>query len=104
MVSLLVCAGADGQSLYPGQYVGKLKVSDAAPVKAEAFDLQDVRLLPGRFYTFIPKVLAEAREYELTGAPESRLAADFFWHEMVAHHTFAPGCSSDKEHFFASDM
>lgn len=50
--------------------------------------------------TFIPKVLAEAREYELTGAAESRLAADFFWHEMVAHHTFAPGCSSDKEHFF----
>ena len=50
--------------------------------------------------TFIPKVLAEAREYELTGAAESRLAADFFWHEMVARHTFAPGCSSDKEHFF----
>lgn len=50
--------------------------------------------------TFIPKVLAEAREYELTGAAESHLASDFFWHEMVAHHTFAPGCSSDKEHFF----
>jgi hypothetical protein len=50
LVSLLVSAGANGQSLYPGQYVGKLKVSDAAPVKAEAFDLQDVRLLPGRFY------------------------------------------------------
>ena len=50
--------------------------------------------------TFIPKVLAEAREYELTGAAESHLAADFFWHEMIGHHIFAPGCCSDKEHFF----
>ena len=39
--------------------------------------------------TFIPKVLAE-----------SRTLADFFWHTMINHHTFAPGCSSDKEHFF----
>ena len=50
--------------------------------------------------TFIPKVLAEAREYELTGAEDSYLASEFFWHEMVARHTFAPGSSSDKEHFF----
>ena len=50
--------------------------------------------------TFIPKVLAEAREYELTGASESHRAADFFWHEMIGHHIFAPGCCSDKEHFF----
>ena len=50
--------------------------------------------------TFIPKVLAEAREYELTGAFDSHLASDFFWHQMIDHHTFAPGCSSDKEHFF----
>lgn len=50
--------------------------------------------------TFIPKVLAEAREYELTGAEDSHLASEFFWHEMVARHTFAPGSSSDKEHFF----
>lgn len=50
--------------------------------------------------TFIPKVLAEAREYELTGASESHLASDFFWHQMIAHHVFAPGCLSDKEHFF----
>lgn len=53
--------------------------------------------------TFIPKVLAEAREYELTGASDSYLASDFFWHEMIAHHTFAPGCCSDKEHYFDPD-
>ena len=50
--------------------------------------------------TFIPKVLAEAREYELTGASDSRLASVFFWDEMMNGHIFAPGCSSDKEHFF----
>lgn len=54
--------------------------------------------------TFIPKVLAEAREYELTGASDSHLASDFFWHEMIHHHTYAPGCSSDKEHFFDPAM
>ena len=48
--SLLVSAGLNAQSLYPGQYVDKLKVENVVPVKAEAFDLQDVRLLPGRFY------------------------------------------------------
>ena len=50
--------------------------------------------------TFIPKVLAEARNYELTGEEGSRVAGEFFWHAMVDRHTFAPGCSSDKEHFF----
>lgn len=50
--------------------------------------------------TFIPKILAEARNYELSGNEKSRILSEFFWHTMVKHHTFAPGCSSDKEHFF----
>ena len=50
--------------------------------------------------TFIPKVIAEARRYELLQSEESRRLTDFFWHTMVEHHTFAPGCSSQKEHFF----
>lgn len=50
--------------------------------------------------TFIPKVLAEVRNYELTGDADSRRLCDFFWHTLIDHHTFAPGCSSDKEHFF----
>lgn len=50
--------------------------------------------------TFIPKVIAEARNYELTCGEASRTLADFFWHRMVDYHTFAPGCSSQKEHFF----
>lgn len=50
--------------------------------------------------TFIPKVIAEARNYELTNDVTSRKLTDFFWHTMIDHHTFAPGCSSDKEHYF----
>lgn len=50
--------------------------------------------------TFIPKVLAEARNYELSKNESSKKLSEFFWHTMIDHHTFAPGCSSDKEHYF----
>ena len=50
--------------------------------------------------TFIPKVIAEARNYELTKDETSRKLTGFFWHTMIDRHTFAPGCSSDKEHYF----
>lgn len=50
--------------------------------------------------TFIPKIIAEARNYELTGSTESRDAAQFFWQQMVDNHTFVTGSLSDKEHFF----
>lgn len=50
--------------------------------------------------TFIPKVIAEARNYELTENAVSRQMVEFFWHTMINNHTFAPGCSSQKEHFF----
>ena len=50
--------------------------------------------------TFIPKVIAEARNYELTGAEASRAAVSFFWNEMLAHHIYATGSLSDREHFF----
>lgn len=50
--------------------------------------------------TFIPKIIAEARRYELTCNTTSRSAAEFFWREMTQHHCFATGELSDKEHFF----
>lgn len=46
--------------------------------------------------TFIPKVIAEARNYELTRNETSKKLSEFFWHTMIDRHTFAPGCSSDK--------
>ncbi len=53
--------------------------------------------------TFIPKILGEARNYELTGSEESSDAAEFFWNTVTEHHLFAPGCMSQKEHFFDPD-
>ena len=50
--------------------------------------------------TFIPKVIAEARRYELTGSEDARTAVAFFWGQMLAHHIYATGSLSDKEHFF----
>ena len=40
--------------------------------------------------TFIPKVIAEARNYELTENAVSRQMVEFFWHTMINNHTFAP--------------
>ena len=37
------------QSHYPGQHAGKMKVQETAPVKAYAFDMRDIKLLPSRF-------------------------------------------------------
>lgn len=65
------------------------------PLKAQQDDLGTKHT-----NTFIPKVLAEARNYELTGEADSKTLSEFFWHTMVGRHTFAPGCSSDKEHYF----
>ena len=50
---LIACAGltatsAMSQSVYPGQHQGKLAKETIVPIKAESFDLKDVRLLPGR--------------------------------------------------------
>lgn len=45
-----VAGGVCAQSMYPGQHGGKLKVADTAPAKVRAFDLKDVRLLPGRVH------------------------------------------------------
>ena len=50
--------------------------------------------------TFIPKVLAEARRYELTGEEEAAALSRFFFETMLDEHTFATGSLSDKEHFF----
>ena len=50
--------------------------------------------------TFIPKVLGEMRRYEITGNTSSMDISKFFWDQMLEHHILAPGCLSDKEHFF----
>ena len=46
-LAVTVCGYA--QSVYPGSCAEKFKVKTDIPLAAESFDLQDVRLLPGRF-------------------------------------------------------
>jgi len=50
--------------------------------------------------TQIPKVIGFSRLYQLTGRPEYRTAAEFFWRTIVNNRTFATGGNADNEHFF----
>jgi DUF1680 family protein len=53
--------------------------------------------------TMIPKLTGGVRLYELTGEAAERTAAEFFWNEVVEHHTYALGGNSDHEHFDPPD-
>lgn len=50
--------------------------------------------------TFIPKVIGEIRNYELTGSQRSHDIACLFWNEMTSRHCYANGSLSQKEHYF----
>jgi len=50
--------------------------------------------------TQIPKIIGAAREYELTGNPDYRRVAEFFWQRVALHRSFVFGGDSDEEHFF----
>lgn len=50
--------------------------------------------------TFIPKLLGEARNFELFGAEDSRKAAGLLFWTLVNDHAFVTGELSDKEHLF----
>lgn len=50
--------------------------------------------------TFIPKLLGEARNYELFGNEDSKKAAELLFWTLVNDHTFVTGELSDKEHLF----
>ncbi len=50
--------------------------------------------------TFIPKVIAEARNYEISNNDASKKLCEFFWNLVVSSHTFATGECGQKEHFF----
>lgn len=53
--------------------------------------------------TYIPKIIAEARGFELTGEARKERIAEFFWQTVIDHHTYATGGNSDWEHFFVPD-
>ncbi len=54
--------------------------------------------------TQIPKIIGEARGYELTGNEKQKIIADFFWQTVIDHHTYATGGNSDNEFFFEPDQ
>ena len=50
--------------------------------------------------TQIPKVIGEARSYEVTGEPDGRKIAENFWKTVVHHRSWVIGGNSEREHFF----
>jgi DUF1680 family protein len=56
-------------------------------------------ILPGKHSnTQIPKVIASARRYELTGDPKDVALAKFFWQTVTANHSYATGGNSNYEY------
>jgi DUF1680 family protein len=61
-------------------------------------------ILPGKHCnTNIPKLIALARLYELTGDTSDMKAAEFFWTTVVNHHSYVTGGNGDKEYFGPAD-
>jgi uncharacterized protein len=50
--------------------------------------------------TQIPKIIGEARGYEMSGDEKDKTIADFFWQTVINNHTYATGGNSENEHFF----
>jgi len=53
--------------------------------------------------TQIPKIIGQARLYEITGNPDNRTVSENFWNAVVQHHTYIIGGNSDSEYFDSPD-
>jgi DUF1680 family protein len=53
--------------------------------------------------TTIPKIIGDARIYELTGEKKQRIISEYFWGEVVRHHSYVIGGNSLDEHFGKPD-
>ncbi|OJV87607.1 MAG: glycosyl hydrolase [Bacteroidia bacterium 44-10] len=53
--------------------------------------------------TFIPKLIGEARNYEIEADARSKEIARFFWNNVIDHQTYCTGGNSHKEKFIPSD-
>lgn len=61
-------------------------------------------VLPGlHSNTQIPKIIGEARLYELTGDQKDRNIAEYFWNDMTKHHSYANGGNSSGEYLSTGD-
>ena len=52
--------------------------------------------------TQIPKVIGEARLYEVAGDKNGQKIAENFWDAVVHHHSYVIGGNSESEHFWAA--
>ena len=53
--------------------------------------------------TQVPKIIGEARLYELTGDKDMHTIATFYWDRIVNHHTYVNGGNSNYEHLGKPD-
>lgn len=53
--------------------------------------------------TFIPKLIGEARNYELHNTERSKKISEFFWNTVIDHQTYCTGGNSHKEKFIHTD-
>jgi hypothetical protein len=53
--------------------------------------------------TQIPKIIGEARRYEVANEEGGRRAAEFFWERVTRHHSYIIGGNSENEHFGQPD-
>lgn len=61
-------------------------------------------ILPGKHAnTQIPKIIGTARQYELSGSEKEKKTSDYFWQQVVSHHSYVIGGNSDNEHFGEPD-
>jgi DUF1680 family protein len=62
-------------------------------------------ILPGKHSnTQIPKIIASARRYQLTGDKKDLAIADFFWKTVVNHHSYVTGGNSNYEYLSEPDQ
>lgn len=53
--------------------------------------------------TQVPKIIGEARMYELTGDPSEARLAEFYWDSMANHHSYTNGGNSNHERISKRD-
>lgn len=62
-------------------------------------------ILPGKHgNTQIPKMIASARLFEITGEENDRKPAEFFWQTVVNHHSYVTGGHGNHEYFGQPDQ
>lgn len=54
--------------------------------------------------TQIPKIIGEARLYEVAGDTNGKKIAETFWNRVVNHHSYVIGGNSESEHFGLPDQ